>query len=243
MAKPNHIELPTGERIAILFEDRSVLAIDKPRGWMLAPDAWTRTARNLQAALAAGIAAREFWAKSRNLRFLRFVHRLDTETTGVVLLAKSKGALSAYSGLFESRHMEKLYLAVVKGTPERTEWVCRLRLKDEIDESRKIRVDAARGKETQTRFRVLKIGGATSLLEARPLTGRTHQIRVHLAESGYPVIGDDLYGVRKKNERLSLRAVALNYIDPFTRQSVEIQAPVKYFLREYGFAAAPQPSW
>ena len=66
MAKPNHIELPTCERIAILFEDRSVLAIDKPRGWMLAPDAWTRTARNLQAALAAGIAAREFWAKSRN---------------------------------------------------------------------------------------------------------------------------------------------------------------------------------
>src|SRR5438552_1600425 len=148
----------------ILYEDRSVLAIDKPRGWILAPDFWSKTARNLQVALAAGIAAREFWAQSRNLRFLRFVHRLDAETTGVVLLAKSKGALGAYGRLFESRQMEKRYLAVVKGAPEREEWICRLRLSGDTDEHGRIVVDDEEGKEAETRFHVLKVGTGTSLI-------------------------------------------------------------------------------
>src|SRR5262252_8962645 len=111
MAKPNFIELPTGETIPILYEDRSVLAIDKPAGWMLVPFSWQKTSRNLQAALTSSIAARDFWARSRNLKFLRFVHRLDAETTGILLLAKSHGAVEAFGNLFESRKMEKSYLA------------------------------------------------------------------------------------------------------------------------------------
>src|SRR5215831_2735876 len=106
MAKPNFIELPTGETIPILYEDRSVLAIDKPRGWMLVPFSWQKTNRNLQAALTSSIAAGDFWARSRNLRYLRFVHRLDADTSGILLLAKSPGALRTYSELFESRRME-----------------------------------------------------------------------------------------------------------------------------------------
>ena len=113
MAKPNFIELPTGEKIPILYEDRSVIAIDKARGWMLVPFSWLKTGRNLQAALISSIAAGDFWARSRGLRFLRFVHRLDAETTGILLLAKSPGAVTIYGSLFESRKMEKLYLAVV----------------------------------------------------------------------------------------------------------------------------------
>src|SRR5438477_532805 len=105
------IILATGERIPILYEDRSVLAIDKPSGWMLAPDSWRETGRNLHAALMAGIGAGDFWARSRNLKFLRFVHRLDAETSGVVLLARSAGAVRAYGKLFEGRQMEKIYLA------------------------------------------------------------------------------------------------------------------------------------
>src|SRR6266568_3166767 len=112
MAKPDHIELPTEERIAILYEDRSVLAIDKPRDWMLVPFSWQKTNRNLQAALASSIAAGDFWARSRGLRFLKFVHRLDAETTGILLLAKSPGAVTTYGSLFESREMDKTYLAV-----------------------------------------------------------------------------------------------------------------------------------
>ena len=241
MAKLNHIELPNGETVPILYEDRSVLAIDKPRGWMLAPDFWNKTGRNLQTALAAGIAAREFWARSRNLRFLRFIHRLDAETTGVVLLAKSKGAVSAYSQLFESRQMEKRYLAIVKGVPQRTEWTCRLRLSSEPDNLGRIRVDTTNGKETETRFRLLKLGARASLVEALPVTGRTHQIRVHLAETGHSVIGDQLYGNEKGKGRLGLRAVSLCYVDPFTKYQVNIQAPAKHFLREFGFAVNDLP--
>src|SRR5215813_8747753 len=117
MAKTDQIELPTGERLPILYEDRSVLAIDKPRGWMLVPFSWQRTNRNLQAALTSSIAAGDFWARVRGLRFLRHIHRLDAETTGILLLAKSKGALATYGELFESRKMEKVYLAVVEGVP------------------------------------------------------------------------------------------------------------------------------
>src|SRR6185369_89406 len=107
MAKPDYIELPTGENIRILYEDRSVLAIDKPRGWMLVPATWQKTNRNLQMALTSSIAAKDFWARSRNLKFLRFVHRLDTDTTGILLFAKSLGAVNSLCDLFETRKMEK----------------------------------------------------------------------------------------------------------------------------------------
>ena len=152
-----------------------------------------------------------------------------------MLLAKSKGALGAYGRLFESRQMEKRYIAVVKGAPQREEWICRLRLSGDTDEHGRIVVDAEEGKEAETRFHVLKVGTGTSLIEARPVTGRTHQIRVHLAESGYPVVGDELYGSKKTGKQLGLRAVALCYRDPFTNKRVGINAATTAFLREYGF--------
>jgi RluA family pseudouridine synthase len=252
MAKPNYVELPTGETIPILYEDRSVLAIDKPRGWMLVPFSWQRTDRNLQAALASSIAAKDFWARSRNIRFLRFVHRLDAETTGVLLLAKSPGAMKSYSELFESRRMEKVYLGIVHGAPKQTEWTCRLKLAPDPRHRGRMKVDSRHGKEAETHFRVLcgrrgneagNAGGrgvrlltsAATLLEAWPFTGRTHQIRVHLAESGHPVLGDELYGSAEDRFNLALRAVRLCYTDPFTRCRVEIRAPTDVFVREYGF--------
>jgi 23S rRNA pseudouridine1911/1915/1917 synthase len=245
VAKPDHIELPTGERIAILYEDRSVMAIDKPRDWMLVPFSWQKTNRNLQAALTSSIAARDFWARSRGLRFLRFVHRLDADTTGILLLAKSQGAVASYGALFESREMEKIYLAVVSNVPKQTEWTCRLKIGQDAKEHGRMRVDARHGKEAETHFRVLQVIHERALVEARPLTGRTHQIRVHLAESGHPVAADELYGKSRQapakrrrkpaNENLGLRAIALAYVDPFTRRRVEIRAPIEAFVREYGF--------
>lgn len=235
MAKPTCIELPTGETIPILYEDRAVLAIDKPRGWMLVPFSWQKTVHNLQAALTSSIAAGDFWARSRNLKFIRFVHRLDAETTGILLLAKSPGAVQTYGGLFESRKMEKVYLAVVHGAPHQNEWTCRLKLAPDQKTRGRMQVDARHGKEAETHFRVIQ-SGPTSLIEAHPYTGRTHQIRVHLAESGVPIVGDELYSpppVGKQN--LGLRAVRLSYSDPFARKRIEIRAPVDQFCREYGF--------
>jgi 23S rRNA pseudouridine1911/1915/1917 synthase len=267
VAKPNCIELPDVEPMPILYEDRSVLAIDKPRGWMLVPVSWQKTSRNLQAAINSSIAARDFWSRSRNLKYLKYVHRLDADTSGVMLFAKSPGSLETYSALFESRRMEKSYLAVVHGVPKQTEWTCQLKLAQDSRQIGRMKVDARDGKEAETHFRVLETHSSvgdevtrliskeegrmknrerfqslltsapTTLVEARPLTGRTHQIRVHLTESGYPIIGDELYGRSGDRASLALRAVSLAYVDPFMRRRVEIKAPTEDFCREFGFAA------
>jgi RluA family pseudouridine synthase len=237
VAKPKHIELPTGEIIPILYEDRSVIAIDKPRGWMLVPFSWQKTSRNLQAALTSSIAAKDFWARSRNLKFIRFVHRLDADTTGILLFAKSLGGVDAYGNLFESRKMEKIYLAVVHGKPTQNEWICQLKLSPDPQAYGRMKVDSLDGKPAETSFRLLQTRENFSLIEARPFTGRTHQIRVHLAESGCPVVGDELYATKfgKPKLPLGLRAVSLAYNDPFTRRRVHIRAPTDGFCREYRF--------
>jgi RluA family pseudouridine synthase len=237
VAKPKDIELPTGEIIPILYEDRSVIAIDKPRGWMLVPFSWQKTNRNLQAALMSSIAAGDFWARSRNLKFLRFVHRLDAETTGILLCAKSLGAVDSYGKLFESRKMEKVYLAVIHGQPKQNEWTCRLKLGPDPLYHVKMLVDEREGKEAETSFRVLQGGKKTSLIEARPFTGRTHQIRVHLLQSGHPIVGDELYAeqLSRDGRNLGLRAVSLAFNDPFTRRRVHIRAPIEEFCRHNGF--------
>jgi 23S rRNA pseudouridine1911/1915/1917 synthase len=241
--KPGNIELPTGETIAILYEDRSVLAIDKPAGWMLVPFSWQNTGWNLQAALASSIANRDFWARSRNLRFLRYVHRLDAETSGILLLAKSPGAVEAYGELFESRQMEKIYLAIVEGAPKQPEWDCRLKLAPDPRHRGRMRVDPRHGKTAETHFKLLETRGKTSLIEARPLTGRTHQIRVHLAETGVPIVGDEHYGRRTTQEtEMGLRAVELNFADPFTRRPVRIKAASEAFCRRYGYDATGKPA-
>jgi 23S rRNA-/tRNA-specific pseudouridylate synthase len=99
-----------------------------------------------------------------------------------------------------------------------------------------MRVDQTEeGKDAETHFRVLQSNDRFTLIEARPLTGRTHQIRVHLAESGSPIMCDELYGRVEKGYRLGLRAVRLAYKDTFTRRPVSIVAPTDWFLKEFGF--------
>lgn len=241
MAKPNFIELPGCKPIPIIYEDRSVLAIDKPRGWMLVPHSWRKTNWNLQAAIDSSLRAGDFWAKSRNLKYLRHVHRLDADTSGVMLLAKSDGAMKAMSDMFESRRMEKTYLAVVAGKPRQAEWVCELPIGPDPAKFGRMRVDRSQtGKDAETHFRVLTRNDRFTLIEASPLTGRTHQIRLHLAESGCPIVCDELYGRVEKGYRLGLRAVRLAYKDTFTRRPVNIIASAEDFLKEFGFVMTPE---
>jgi RluA family pseudouridine synthase len=244
--KPIHIELGDGTVIPILYEDRSVIAIDKPAGWMLVPHSWQKTNRNLQAAIVSSIAAGSFWARSRGLKFLRHIHRLDAETSGVLLFGRSFGAVDIYGRLFESRKMEKRYLVVVRGTPKQDEWTCRDPIGADPRQIGRMLVDRRAGKDAETHFKVLQAGPDATLLEARPVTGRTHQIRVHLLAGGHPVIGDDLYGREPrerggktpshKQERLGLRSVYLGYTDPFSKRPVKIGAPTEEFVREFGFS-------
>ena len=233
--KPNFIELPGCGPIPILFEDRSVLAVDKPRGWMLVPHSWQKTQRNLQAAITSSIAAGDFWARSRGLKFLRHVHRLDADTSGILLFAKSSGAVEVISDLFESRRMEKTYLAVVSGESKQKEWVCSLKLAPDERRIGKMRVNARLGKAAETHFKLLETRGKSSLIECKPITGRTHQIRVHLAECALPIIGDELYGKPEGNLPLALRAVGLAFLNPFTKRRVDIRATIEEFLKEFGF--------
>ena len=245
MPKTTHIELGDGTIIPILHEDRSVIAIDKPPGWMLVPHSWQKTNRNLQAAIVSSIGAGDFWARSRGLKFLRHIHRLDGETSGILLFARSQGAVDSYGRLFESRQMEKRYLVVVRGTPKQGEWTCREPIGPDLRQIGRMQVDRREGKDAETHFKVLQAGAKTSLLEARPVTGRTHQIRVHLLAGGHPVVGDELYGTEAKergdgkpsrnNIRLGLRSVYLGYTDPFSKRAVKIEAPSEDFMREFGF--------
>ncbi|MBN8247185.1 MAG: hypothetical protein J0L84_07045, partial [Verrucomicrobia bacterium] len=146
MAKPRAIELPDGTMVEVVFEDRSVLILDKPAGWLVAPEDWEQTARNLVRTLAAGIHVGEWWAQSRNLRSLRFVHRLDAETSGLLMAVKNEGAVAAYSRLFAGRAIEKRYLAVVEGTPPSDAWTRHDPLGPEPGRPERNRVDPQAGR-------------------------------------------------------------------------------------------------
>jgi RluA family pseudouridine synthase len=242
MAKPDAILLDDGTRLSILYEDRSVLAIDKPAGWMLIPDSWDKTDRNLQLAINSSVAAGAFWAKSRSITFLRYLHRLDGDTSGILLFGRSRGAVHSFSRLFESREIEKRYLAVVHGQPKHQEWTCQQSLSPDPSQYGRVKVDHRDGKDAETRFKVLARLPDIALLEARPVTGRTHQIRVHAAQSGLPLLGDSMYGAKGAAARLTglppglaLRAYFMEYKDPFTRRPIWVKAPVEEFLRAYGF--------
>lgn len=238
-------------RIPILYEDRSVMAIDKPAGWLLVPFSWQRTQRNLQAAITSSISARHFWAKSRNLKFLRHVHRLDGDTSGILLFAKSLGGVDSYSDMFETRKMEKTYMVIVHGVPKQTEWTSTAKLAQDPKQVGRMIVDNKDGKDSETSFRVLDSNGTWSLIEAYPVTGRTHQIRVHLLDSGHAVVGDDIYGPDAgKGHKglpkqripfpLGLRAASLSYFDPFLRKNTRIRAPMDEFVTAFGFQPIPK---
>lgn len=238
----NAIQLTDGTSIPILYEDRSVLAIDKPSGWMLVPYNWDKTSRNLQLAISSAVHSGAYWARSRNLRFLKYVHRLDAETTGLLLLAKSPGAVRTFGELFESRRMHKRYLAVVRGHPKQNAWICKARLGPDPKEHGRHRVVSSsnrtqESKDAETHFQVLDRKEDLTLIEARPVTGRTHQIRLHLQHASLPILGDTMYGApgdrALRNPPMALRAVGLEYQDPFTRKRVRITAPSQEFIDQF----------
>ncbi|MDA7916062.1 RNA pseudouridine synthase [Verrucomicrobia bacterium] len=246
MAKPKFIEFPGKIRVPILWEDPAIIAVDKPPGWMLAPNDWVNTRRNFQLALESSMENRDHWAQSRNLKFIRYIHRLDADTSGVLLLARSPGALKVFSKLFEERKVEKRYLCVVRGVPDHDEWVCSSPLETVKETPVFVRV-SDEGKDAKTYFRVLERGHHNSLLEACPVTGRTHQIRVHLAEQGLPIVGDPLYGQSQKERQrtakdvvLGLRATKIEFLDPYRKKTVWIKTNNEKWLSSFGFGKKPE---
>jgi 23S rRNA pseudouridine1911/1915/1917 synthase len=241
----DQIDLGRNQFATILFEDPAVMAIDKPPGWMLAPDDWKETGRNLLPALRSSIEAGDYWATSRNINYIRFIHRLDADTSGLLLLAKSPGALRVYSDLFATHEVAKFYLAAVKGVPKKTEWTREDPLGQEPRRPGIMRIDTETGKESVTHFRLVATENGNSLILAQPVTGRTHQIRLHLAASKLPILCDPLYGVPYKSSDktpiMGLRAIRMAFQDPFRRRAIVITAPHAAFVQNFGFEPAPLP--
>ena len=231
--------------IPVLFEDASLLALDKPGGLLTSPDRYDPQRPNLMKLLHNAIAAGKPWARERGLNYLMNAHRLDFETSGVILLAKTKPALVALADLFGSEKPLKQYAALVQGTPAEDKFELDAPLAPHPVKTGLVRVDLKNGKRARTVFEVLERLSGWALLRCAPLTGRTHQIRVHLRHAGLPIVGDELYGgkplwlsrlkpdyrlKRGREERplisrVALHAEQLTLPHPVTGETLTITAP------------------
>jgi RluA family pseudouridine synthase len=186
----------TGEfwKIAILREDEHLLALDKPAGLLTSPDRYDPHRPNLMKLLHRDIERGAPWAKERGLTYIANAHRLDFETSGVILLARDKPSLVALANQFGAEKPGKSYAALIHGSPKDDVFEIGAKLGPHPIRTGLMRVDEKQGKQAKTYFEVLERFSGFTLLKCRPLTGRTHQIRVHLRHAGFPLVGDSLYG-------------------------------------------------
>lgn len=168
---------------AVIYEDDSLIAVNKAAGIAVGGDRWDEACERLDKLLAARCPDRVFT-----------VHRIDRDTSGAVVFAKDAETHKRLCAAFEGRQVAKGYLAVVHGRFPPDETACDLPLVPDGDKLHRTIIDKYRGKKAFTRFRLLGSAGSYSVVEALPETGRTHQIRVHLASLGHPVVCDPLYG-------------------------------------------------
>lgn len=209
--------------IPVLLSDEAVLAVDKPSGMLSIPDRWDPDAPDALASL------KRDWGR------LFVVHRLDKDTSGVLLFARTEEAHRALSAAFESRSVSKVYRALVRGLPSWEEERCELPLRPDGDRLHRTIVDAHKGKPSATAFTVLARYGsglsAVALVEARPETGRTHQVRVHLAALGFPCLCDPLYG---DGEPLLLSKIKRRWKgDPFEERPLLARSALHAFSAEF----------
>ena len=251
--------------IAVLFEDQHLFALDKPSGLLTSPDRYDPDRPNLMKLLRRDIARQAPWARDRGLTYLANAHRLDLETSGVILLAKDKPTLIQLANMFGSEKPSKTYVALAHGVPAQQTFTVSARLRFHPTRIGVVRVDEKRGKRARTEFTVLEQFSRHTLLRCQPLTGRTHQIQVHLRSLRLPIVADSIYGgrplllsslkpgYRQKPDspekpligRLALHAAELTFLHPVTGQSISISAPwpndltvaVKY-LRRYASTTA-----
>lgn len=211
-------------RLPVLFEDDAVIAIDKPSG--IAVHGGSGVAHGVIESLRS---------MRPQARYLELVHRLDRDTSGVLLVAKRRPALTALHEAMRTRAVDKRYLAGVAGRFRNEMQRVRVALaKRTLADGGKHVSVAASGQESETVFRRLGRGAEFSLVEAELLTGRTHQIRVHLAHLGHPVLGDDKYGDFELNRRLRkeglkrmfLHARSLSFAHPISGEPVRIESPL-----------------
>ncbi len=222
--------------LKVLYEDDDLLVIDKPAGLAVhpAPGHPSHTLANAIVAHLPDLPENGGWQRPG------IVHRLDKDTSGVMVVAKSNAAQLSLTGQFKNRSVAKTYLVLVKGhlTPE--EGVIEAPIgRDRRHRERMAVVAEEKGRAARTEYTVIEYLGGYTLLEVRPETGRTHQIRVHLAAIGYPVVGDAVYGVKSPHlSRQFVHAARLGFKHPATSDymefTAELPADLAQALRDIG---------
>lgn len=211
--------------LKVLYEDEDVVVIDKPAGFVVHPGAG-----NLAGTLANALLHRfPEIAKVGLPERPGIVHRLDKDTSGVLVAARSPRAYESLLGQFKRHEIEKTYLGLVYGRISAPEGRIRWPIGRHATDGKRISVKTRHPKDAETFFRVLRVFKDATLLEIRPLTGRTHQIRVHLAAAGHSIAGDALYGRKKAARRFSrlfLHAHTLSFVHPGTGERVEFSSPL-----------------
>ncbi len=222
----------------VIFEDECLIAFDKPSGLAVAAERGHPPGENLMHAV-----------QEKMGRDVTLVHRIDADTSGLVLCAKTKVALDFLSGQFQSKTVVKRYAALTVGVPKEDEFIVDLVIKEDEARPGVMCVVKKHGKASVTEFSVQEKfpqpGGRSSLalVECRPLTGRPHQIRLHLSVSGAPILNDPLYGdetrlllsdlkrgykgrddERPLINRLALHAAALTFTHPVSREKTTLSA-------------------
>lgn len=225
-AKPqlNPSAAPVTPRLheATLYEDDALLVIDKPSGFAV----------HGGSGISRGV-IEQLRLERPELKFLELVHRLDKETSGVLILAKKRSALTKMHALIRSGAIDKRYFALVKGVWPDPKRAVKLKLHKYLTEAGERRVSVTEeGQASHTIFYLRQAWAEFSLLEAELKTGRTHQIRVHLAHLGYPIAGDDKYGDFPLNKQLAkqglkrmfLHAYSLAFEHPLSGESLRLEA-------------------
>ena len=215
----------------LVHEDGALLVVDKPAG----------VAVHGGSGVSYGV-IESLRASRPQAKYLELAHRLDRDTSGLLMVAQKRGALVELHRMLREGEVEKVYLAVVRGAWEGGPRELRESLHKYVDARGERRVAVREdGAKAVTRVRVLKKSADFSLLEVRLLTGRTHQIRVHLAHAGHPVLGDGKYGDFELNRRLEkqgvrrllLHASRLAFHHPLTKERLELHSPLPAEMQKF----------
>ena len=200
----------------IRYVDRDIIVINKPSGILTAPGRGTEKQDSI-------------WTRVlERYPLSQVVHRLDQATSGVLVLALRRKAEKALKKQFMERSVTKRYVARVAGIVETANGLIDLALANDPDRPPRQKVSASDGKPSQTEFKVLSRDEDTTLLELHPITGRSHQLRVHLLAIGHPILGDQFYGSdanRNASMRLLLHAESISFLHPYSGEPVTFVVP------------------
>ncbi len=221
------IKIPNTLKLEKLYEDEHIMVIDKPEGIAVHHGAGKKDITILD------IFLKKYPEVNENIISERkgIVHRLDKETSGVLILAKDERSLKRLQKSFKRREVEKKYYAIVNGSPRFKYNSINKPIKRNYKNRTKFEIgeeDDEKSKEALTYYHVLITRNNFSLLRVEPKTGRTHQIRVHLLYLGNPIIGDKIYSQDKKSEfeRMYLHAYSIKFLHPITKNTICVYSPI-----------------